>query len=47
MTATLVRGEDRFGYYLDELTPESEFDRDRVDELFAADAQMRESYKTK
>lgn len=47
MTATLVRGEDRFGHYLEELTPTSEFDRKNANELFAADALMRESYKTK
>lgn len=47
MTATLVRGEDRFGYYEDEAAASSELDRDSVEELLAADAKMKDSFKTK
>lgn len=47
MTATLVRGEDRFGFYRPEASPASSLDLDRANELFAADAAMKERYKTK
>lgn len=46
-TATLVRGEDRHGYYTSEPSPEGEFDRGRVDALLAADAAMKASFQTK
>lgn len=46
MTATLVRGEDRFGYYLPEDLPTCALDVDRSNELFAADAAMKRRYKT-
>ena len=47
MTATLVRGEDQYGYFESERAPASELDRDNADALFAADAKMKASFKTK
>ena len=47
MTATLVRGEDRFGYYETERSPTSELDQSHAEELFSADAKMKASFKTK
>lgn len=47
MTATLLRGADRFGHYRPEGSPTSELDRERAEELFAADAKMKASFKTK
>ena len=46
-TATLVRGEDRFGFYTAEPHPESELDVDGAERLFAADRAMKASFKTK
>ena len=47
MTATLVRGQDRFGHYETEAAATSELDRDGVQALFAADAKMKNSFQTK
>jgi len=46
-TATLVRGEDRFGYYDNERSPVGSFDLERAQELFDADRAMKESFQTK
>lgn len=47
MAATLVRGEDRFGYYEPEPEPTSEINHDRADEFLAAHAKMKQSFQTK
>ncbi len=47
MTATLLRGEDRYGHYRPEPRPSGEIDRDQLDELFAADRKMKDSFQTK
>lgn len=47
MTGTLVRGEDRFGFYQPEPSPSSSLDIDRANDLFASDAAMKQRYKTK
>ena len=46
-TATIVRGEDRFGYYEAEGRPQSALDVERAEELLAADRAMKESFQTK
>ena len=46
-TATLVRGEDRFGHYESEPKPESWLDEQGAEALFAADRAMKDSFKTK
>ena len=46
-SATLVRGEDRFGHYESEPKPESWLDEQGAEALFAADRAMKDSFKTK
>ena len=46
-TATLVRGEDKYVYYDTEPSPTSEFDKDRLADLLAADKKMKDSFQTK
>ena len=46
-SATLVRGEDRFGHYATEPKPQSWLDKEGAETLYAADRAMKESFKTK
>ena len=46
-SATLLRGEDRFGHYDPEPKPRSWLDKDEAEALFAADQAMKESFQTK
>jgi len=47
MSATLVRGEDRYGFYQSETLPQSALDHDRANELRERDAAMKASFETK
>ena len=46
-SATLLRGEDRFGHYGPEPKPQSWLDKDAAESLYAADQAMKESFQTK
>ncbi len=46
-SATLLRGEDRFGHYDREPKPESWLDKDAAEALYAADRAMKQSFQTK
>lgn len=46
-TATLLRGEDRFGHYDGEPAPTEWLDVDGVEALLAADRAMKDSFQTK
>lgn len=46
-SATLVRGEDRFGHYGAEPSPDTWLDVDRAKALFRADREMKQSFQTK
>ena len=46
-SATLVRGEDRFGHYGSEPKPQTWLDKEGAEALYAADRAMKESFQTK
>lgn len=46
-SATLVRGEDRFGHYGPEPKPQTWLDKEGAEALYAADRAMKESFQTK
>ena len=46
-SATLVRGEDRFGHYGPEPKPQTWLDKEGAEALYAADRAVKESFQTK